>query len=327
MTTATASATSAQAAPTLTPLLQRSDHLYRWFSWWVQGYLQKHFHAVRLSRCSRPSVPAHLPLVVVMNHPSWWDPLIGAVLARLFPERTHFAPMDAHALARYNLFDKLGFYGVEQGTPRGGIAFLKTTLSILSQPDSAVWIAAQGAFTDPRVRPPGLLPGIGHVAARLRRGVILPVALEYPFWDQRFPEALARFGEPILIESSPHRSPAHWVEHIEASLEAAQDALLADALSRNPRVFETLLVGNVAIGGIYDRWRRFWAWLRNERFQAEHGSQGGDGDVDDVGVGRTGYLRYSGMAVPCQSAHVSAATGTSLGRIATARIGSYPSAE
>jgi hypothetical protein len=205
-----------------------------------------------------------------MNHPSWWDPLIGAVLARLFPERAHFAPMEARALARYSLFDRLGFYGVEQGTRRGGITFLRTTLAILSQPNTAVWIAAQGAFTDVRVRPPGLRPGIGHVVARMTTGIVLPLAIEYPFWDEKSPEALARFAEPIVIESSPHGSAGHWVNRIELSLEAAQDALLADALSRNPRRFETLLEGTVAVGGIYDRWRRFWAWLRNEPFQAGH---------------------------------------------------------
>jgi hypothetical protein len=160
-----------------------------------------------------------------------------------------------------------------------------------------VWIAAQGAFTDARVRPLRLRPGVGHVAARLSRGIVLPVALEYPFWDERFPEALARFGEPISIESSPHLSAGQWVERIEASLEAAQDALVGDALSRNPCAFETLLVGSVGIGGIYDRWRRFWAWMRNERFQPEHGSQGGDGDLDSDGVGRIGPGRHSGMAL------------------------------
>jgi 1-acyl-sn-glycerol-3-phosphate acyltransferase len=289
-------ASARTAAPVLTTLPERCDHLCRWFSWYVHGYLRKHFHAVRLSHGRRPDIAAEMPLVVVMNHPSWWDPLIGAELSRLFPERRHFAPMDAHALARYRLFDKLGFYGVEQGTPRGGIAFLKTTLAILSQPNSAVWIAAQGGLTDARVRPPGLRPGIGHVAARLKEGIILPLALEYPFWDERFPEALARFGEPISIESSPDLSPARWVARIEASLEAAQDNLVADALSRNPRLFETLLIGRVGVGGVYDRWCRFWAWLRNERFQAAHVAQGGEGDLDADGVGGAGYGRHPGVA-------------------------------
>src|SRR5271165_2600213 len=137
MTTTAANSTSTHAARKRAPLPRRSGPMSRWFSWWAKGYLQKHFHAVRLSRGTRPSVPPDLPLIVVLNHPSWWDPLIGVVLAGLFPERTHYAPMDVKALGRYSFFNKLGFYGVEQGTPRGAASFLRATTAILSQPRSA----------------------------------------------------------------------------------------------------------------------------------------------------------------------------------------------
>jgi 1-acyl-sn-glycerol-3-phosphate acyltransferase len=227
-----------------------------------------------LARGSFPNVAPDLPLIVVLNHPSWWDPLVGVVLAGLFPERAHHAPIDAKALARYDFFNKLGFYGVEQGTARGAIAFLRTTTAILSQRKTAVWVTAQGQFTDPRVRPPQLRSGIGHIARRLNRGVVVPLALEYPFWDERLPEALARFGEPILIERGRDLSAVEWVKRIETNLAATQDALMADVLSRNGAAFETLVTGNVAIGGVYDRWRRLAAWLRRERFQAKHRTEG-----------------------------------------------------
>ena len=183
--------------------------------------------------------------------------------------------MDAKALGRYSLFNKLGFYPVEQGSPRGAAAFLRTTTAILSRPRSAVWITAQGEFTDPRVRPTRLRPGVGHIARRLDEGVILTLALEYPFWEERHPEALARFGEPMLIGSRRRLHAAQWVELIEADLTATQDALKADALSRNAAAFETLLTGKVAIGGIYDRWRKSRAWFRGENFWAEHSRESG----------------------------------------------------
>ena len=274
----TTKATGSQSIPLpleRASLPPRSDVLYRWFAWWVRGYIQKHFHAVRLSRGSRPRVSPDLPLIVVLNHPSWWDPLIGVILAGLFPERAHYAPMDAQALTRYSLFDRLGFYGVEPGTPRGAFAFLHTTTALLSQPGTAVWITAQGQFTDARVRPPRLRSGIGHLARRLNQGVVVTLALEYPFWEERLPEALARFGEPIGIERGQNLRAAEWVELIESSLATTQDALMADALSHDAAAFETLLTGKVAIGGIYAQGRKHWAWLRGERFQAEHGSGGG----------------------------------------------------
>jgi 1-acyl-sn-glycerol-3-phosphate acyltransferase len=214
-----------------------------------------------------------LPLIVVLNHPSWWDPLIGIVLAGLFPERAHYAPMDAKSLARYRIFENLGFFGVERGTPRGAAAFLHTTAAILSRPNSAVWITAQGDFTDPRCRPPRLRSGVGHLARHLGRGAVVTLALEYPFWDERLPEALARFGEPIAIESGRGLRPADWVERIEANLAATQDTLMAASLRRDPTAFDTLLTGRVAIGGIYDWWRKLQAWLRGEQFRPEHRSE------------------------------------------------------
>jgi 1-acyl-sn-glycerol-3-phosphate acyltransferase len=268
-------ASRTRPAPDCNAVPRRSDVLFRGFRWWVRGYLKTHFHAVRLSHGSRPNISPELPVVFVLNHPSWWDPLFGVFLTSLFPERVHYAPMDSKALARYKLFEKLGFYGVDPGTAHGGISFMKTTTAILSQPRSAVWITAQGRFADPRVRPPELLPGVGHIARRLSQGVIFTVALEYPFWEERLPEALVRFGEPIVIERGETRSASDWVKRIEDNLSAAQDALMADALRRDPTTFESMLTGKVAIGGIYDRWRRILAWRSGQAFQAEHGSERG----------------------------------------------------
>lgn len=274
MTTTTAHPTKDHTASERARLPRRSDLLYRWFRWWVRGYLRKHFHAVRLARGTRPDVPPDLPLIVVLNHPSWWDPLIGVVLAGLFPEHAHYAPMEANALRRYSLFNRLGFYGIDRGTPRGAVDFLRATTAILSQPRSAVWITAQGRFTDPRVRPTLLRPGVGHIARRLDRGLILTLALEYVFWEERLPEALCRFGEPIWIGRDQRLGVSEWVERIQVSLTSAQDALRDAAVRRDPTVFETLIVGKVAIGGIYDLGRRLRAWLLAERFRPEHGSEG-----------------------------------------------------
>jgi hypothetical protein len=136
-----------------------------------------------------------------------------------------------------------------------------------------VWTTAQGRFTDPRVRPTRLLPGVGHVARYLNQGLILTLALEYAFWDERLPEAVCRFGEPILIGSEQTLGVSVWMKRIEASLTSAQDALRDAAVSRDPTAFESLLLGKLAIGGIYDHGRRLRAWLLGERFRPGHGPE------------------------------------------------------
>jgi 1-acyl-sn-glycerol-3-phosphate acyltransferase len=254
-------------------LLHNSPWLIRLFSRYCRSYLRKNFHAVRLAWAGRPVDPGDVPLIIVVNHPSWWDPLVGLVLSGLFPGRQHFAPIDAAALGRYRIFERLGFFPVEQSTAQGAREFLQTSVALLAGPGRALWITAQGSFTDPRLRPVQLKPGIAHVVRRLEKGVILPLALEYPFWEERYPEALARFGEPIAIDRGSSRSVDQWVAMIAAGLTRSQDALAVDAQRRAPDAFEVLLDGKAGVGGVYDLWRRFKALAAGKRFQVEHGKR------------------------------------------------------
>jgi hypothetical protein len=105
----------------------------------------------------------------------------------------------------------------------------------------------------------------------VERATFLPLALEYPFWEERFPEALARFGAPLsvpLADPDPGIALACFADH----LAAAQDALAADARRRNRDAFEVLIGGAAGVGGFYDLWRRVKAFFRGERFRAEHGA-------------------------------------------------------
>jgi hypothetical protein len=133
-----------------------------------------------------------------------------------------------------------------------------------------LWITAQGRFADVRERPLRLRSGVGHLAARLGRGTILPLALEYPFWDQRAPEALARLGEPIGIVADRVQTAREWTDVIAGAMERTLDDLAAEARQRDAGRFEVLVSGRAGVGGVYDTCRRLRAWLRGETFQAEH---------------------------------------------------------
>ena len=256
------------------PLPRPWPWLVRIFTRYSRYYLRKNFHAVRLSRQGRPPDPGDGPLIVVLNHPSWWDPLTALILKDFFPpDYRHFAPIAAAALKKYRFFERLGFFGVEQNSLRGAADFLEVSKALLARPRTALWVAAQGRFTDMRERPIRLRPGVAHLARRLEGGVVVPLALEYPFWNERFPEALARFGLPIPIGKGRYLSIKEWVSRIGAGLEATQDALAVEAAARDPKAFESCVGGKAGVGGIYDIWRRWRAWLRGERFQAGHGDE------------------------------------------------------
>jgi len=215
-----------------------------------------------------------LPLVVYSNHASWWDPLVGLALkAHCYPKRNLFTPMDAVALERYRLFRKLGFFPVEQNSPRGAVQFLRAATAILQSPQSLLAITPQSRFADVRERPVRFEGGLGLLATRVERAMFVPFATEFVFWEERLPEILVRFGETIETGAGSGMSAAEWTQLFEAKMQANQDALAAEVKRRDPQDFEIILHGGAGQGGVYDWWRAWKARFRGESFQKEHGNR------------------------------------------------------
>ncbi len=250
-----------------------SERLCRWFRRYLRGYFRRNFSGVRVSRASPVLADLDGPLLVYANHPSWWDPIHFSLIAAFeIPGRRVFGPMDADALEKYAFFKKLGVFGIER-TRRGAVRFIRTAAAILDARDASLWVTAQGRFSDPRARPLDLQPGIAHLARKLEGAWVVPLAVEYPFWNERHPEALSRFGEPIRIGHGGERSTAEWSALFEQRLAETMDGLCTDASTRDPDRFRTLVAGRTGVGGTYDLWRRLRAWARGQRFRAAHGDE------------------------------------------------------
>lgn len=262
---------SLPTAPAAIALPDRSAALERVFRWYVPRYLAKHLHRVAVARGTKPTIPGDAPLIVYANHPGWWDPLLGMLLAwRCFPEHEFFAPIDAAALARYRIFERLGFYGVPLDARSGARRFIEISRALLRRPNASVWITPEGRFTDPRADIP-FQPGLGHLLSTLDHGRVLPAAIEYAFWHERCPEALVRFGDAIDVADHPGLSKGAWTALLRDRLRAQQRRLAAQSMRRDIRAFRVLVAGRAGVGGIYDLGRRLGAWLTGRPFVAEHG--------------------------------------------------------
>ncbi len=251
-----------------------SGFVVRWFRWYARGYLGKHFSRLRLLNENVPVLPANVPVIVFVNHASWWDPMLCLLIAeRLFAGRRCYAPIDARALEKYAFFRKLGFFGVEQGTPRGAVQFLRTGGAILAQGDSMLWLTPQGRFVDQRSRPVVFEPGLAHLVHRTNDVVLVPLALDFSFGAERKPEVAVRFG-PWIRKSDVGAtvdSADGWNSFLEGALTQSQDRLAREVQRGDDAAFIPLQRSDSGIGGVYDLWRRMKSWSRGQRFVAEHG--------------------------------------------------------
>jgi 1-acyl-sn-glycerol-3-phosphate acyltransferase len=258
--------------------LQRPSAAWlRFFALYLRRYMPRHFHALRLAHAERWPRGVR-PLIICVNHPSWWDPMVCIELSRLLePAAAHYAPIDAEALARYGVLRKLGLFAVEQGTLRGAAQFLHTAQAVLGRPEGVLWLTPQGGFVDVRVRPVVFRPGLDALLRRLDEVTVVPLALEYTYWNERLPEALAMLGEPLtfmhgaLLDEDEEKAPG---KRVAEAMARTQDALAALAQQRDADGFTALFAGRQGTGGVYGWWQRFRSARRGEGLFPEHGTRG-----------------------------------------------------
>ena len=241
------------------------------FRQYVRRFVRKNFNAVRIAGQEQLAGLADKPIVCFINHPGWWDPMTGVLMTDLmFPGRRFAAPMDAEALKSYPILERLGFFSVERDTASGAKEVLRTSRDLLKDPQTILWLTPAGKFHDIR-QPAPFMNGLSHLVDSQFPGTVLPMAIEYTFWNERCPELLVRFGSPVVCAELSTDRDARTRE-LERALTMTQASLAELAIARDPAAFNTLAVGRAGIGGLYDFWRRMIAGLRGRSFQNRHSS-------------------------------------------------------
>lgn len=251
-------------------LVPPSQRLLSFFRLYLVWYLRRHFHALRLANATR--FPTAEKLVVYINHPSWWDPItVMMVSHRLLPNANHYGPMDAKALQHYGLFRRMGAFPVATNSPAAASQFLASARQVLAD-GGVLWITPEGRFTDTRTRPAVFKSGLARLISETGRVTLMPLALEYNYWDERLPEILVNCGEPLRIADGRLEDPHTWNNLMSYAMTSTQEELAQLAATRDPAHFETVLAGGTGISGLYEYWKRLQTALAGTEYLAEHGS-------------------------------------------------------
>ncbi len=249
----------------------RSAMFTRAFAWYTRRLLRKKFHRVLLAREPGGAPDAEplaalnreaTPALVLLNHSSWWDPLIGLHLHATFtPARAPLGVIEAAQLRSFAFFRRLGVFGLDHRAP-GALDAMRAYVrgEFLREPRTLFWLTPQGAFSDVRlpVRP---RPGAAALAHDLSARVVC-VASELVFWADQRPELLLRIVEcPAPATSSSHHvtsppSLLSWQRAITRTMNDNADALARLAVARDPEPFSVLLSGKGGVNPAFDAWQR-----------------------------------------------------------------------
>ena len=219
------------------------------------------FHALHAAHGSRAVLSAvdsgSRPALVVMNHCSWWDPIVAIVLWRAcFASRAPYGPIDRDELARFAILRKVGLFGVDPDDP-ATLEAMRGYLAEVAQRDArfALVVTPQGRFVDVRdeIVP---RPGAAAMAAALAPDRAVSVAVEYAFWVDQKPEIFVR-AQPIACDAG---GTLAWQRRITEAMRDNQRQLAELVRARDRSAFEPLSPAFAPkVSGtnpVYDLWLR-----------------------------------------------------------------------
>ena len=250
----------------------KSEPLLRWFRLYNRHFLRRNFHRVHLDGdLSQLMGDGHTPLLLCVNHSSWWDLLMGVLGDELLDGWDSYAPMDEVQLRRYRFFASLGVIGVDRTSLHGAKEFVAFAQELLHGKQRALWITPQGEFTSNTRRPIHFQPGVGHIAQELGEFYVSTVVFDYEHWSEKRPEAFLSLKpfERITVTSEFDRKA--FVHRLEQNMESHLDALQAIREQRNPALFTPLLQNGGGISPVYDVARSITAKWRGEPLVRAHG--------------------------------------------------------
>lgn len=215
------------------------------FGWYCRRLFAKKFASVRLAQGSRAvldqTAEPKQPLIIALNHASWWDPLLGVIVVRAFcPDRSPAVPIDLEQFRRFKFFSKLGLFGISQDHPGAAEAFLDYVSEHFDRADKPLLVLTpQGTFTDVRAKV-RVKPGVAAVAAAHPSARVLSLAVEYAFWQDQRPEVFLR-ARVIDKPDGDLPTSAAWLRAINRGMQANADELAKLVIARDPLAFESML--------------------------------------------------------------------------------------
>jgi hypothetical protein len=216
--------------------------------------VRKAFDRVLLRVVGRLPGPADGPLLLVLNHPAWWDGHMCALLDRAVFAGAFdgYVMMEEPQLRRYPFFAWMGAFSVDRHDPRSAARSVAYIAALLrARRERACYIFPQGEIIPNDRRPLKLYPGLGHILRRVGAATICPVALRYELRGEQRPDAFIRLGPALRLGGQ--RSAAESTALVARLLTACVDRLRDEVVSGTLDEYRVLLRGKLGVDKVFDR--------------------------------------------------------------------------
>ncbi len=181
-----------------------------------------------------------IPLIIYVNHSSWWDGLILFEILRR-GDFDSFVLMEERQLKNLQFFRRLGAFSVVREDPKEILKSLRYIVKNLETGISkTLVIFPQGEILPNDIRPIKFYGGLTFLTKKLQKCNSIPCSIRIEFLNNFKPEIFAAFGNLEYIEKKSEISKKNFTAHLENKLTENLDRLKFDIINKNSTDFKKI---------------------------------------------------------------------------------------
>lgn len=215
---------------------------------------RRQFSRIWLKLEGPPPHPADGPLIVYLNHTSWWDAyMLFLIYYRLLSrDFQNFILMEEKQLRPYRFFSWCGAFSIDRKRPgetERSVAYISQKLR--QRRSRILWMFPQGNIVPNDLRPLVIYPGIARIIQQVDQATLWPIGLRYEFRGVQAPEAFISAGPYHAVNGAGNEQTL--VEEITQRLTTTLDHLRDDVMHDRLDGYQTLIRGRRGIDQTFDR--------------------------------------------------------------------------
>lgn len=223
---------------------QREKTFIKLFHLFNLRLLKKSFHTIKLTKASLH--PDRIPpgAMVVINHSSWWDPLILFYINEVWLKTDGIAMMNEKGLKRFPFFRKLGAFSINTENRREILNSLRYTIEQMDQ-GCNIFIFPQGEETHLEKRPLQFRSGTAYLNGKRPETPVISVTFYHHIRHHQLPEWFIHIGQPIDLSGTHDKKEK--TKRLEEIMTEQLDGLKNQVIHDDPEQFLTLLKGRSGV--------------------------------------------------------------------------------
>ena len=232
---------------------KKNRYLIYFFKKYFKYSLKKNFFRINLKgrklleETIKKSKASEIPLILILNHPNWWDAAFVTHLIYSYLKMEGYCFMEYKQMKDFKFFNKIGAVPIIRENAEFSLKSLNFVIDAIKNKSLMAVIFPQAELTHNSKKPYKFFSGFYYLMKKTKKGIIICGYLDYRFTTEQRPELYVNIFKSYEYESDGLPEKSSYVNSLEKEYELINDEFERDFTTGNLKEYEIILQGKKSI--------------------------------------------------------------------------------